>query len=131
MRCWRYHLPDGILVDPDGVIRSKTGYSGAPGYVNDVKSVALRAKGPIPPGYWMFNPAPWSTKGPQVLALLPEDGTQTQTYGRTAFMIHGDNKRRNRSASNGCIILDRFTRDMMRNSDCWRLYVDVRPWVTV
>jgi hypothetical protein len=36
--------------------------------------------------------------------------------GRDGFLIHGDNKLGNRSASHGCIILDRVTRQKIADS---------------
>jgi hypothetical protein len=44
------------------------------------------------------------TTGPLSIPLTPMPGTNT--FGRTGFYIHGDNKARNQSASEGCIVLD-------------------------
>lgn len=108
---FRYYIGCGTFaVLRDGDWRPLgVGYSGSPGHINRIASVPIRAKGPVPPGRWYLARAPWSTKGPQVISLTPDIGTQT--YGRTAFLIHGDNKRQNQTASAGCIILPRHHRD--------------------
>lgn len=122
---WEYLIAEGVLLLNGEVVGR--GYSGAPGYVNNANAVAVKGKGPIPPGEWFFSRAPWSSKGPQVLSLMK--GTETETYGRTAFMIHGDNKRMNRSASNGCIILPRSVRDRMASDSPGRLVVRKHAFV--
>jgi hypothetical protein len=72
--------------------------------------------GPIPAGKWIietfFNDP--GGKGPIVAHLTPGDGTET--FGRTGFMIHGDNAEVNHTASHGCIILPHFVREMIMAS---------------
>lgn len=119
MALWEYRIDDGSL-SKDGELVG-FGYSGAPGYTNRSSEVDKKSKGPIPPGEWFFDRAPWSRKGPQVMSLIR--GPQTETFGRSAFMIHGDNKRRNRSASNGCIVFDRHIRDQLAADAPGRLVV--------
>jgi hypothetical protein len=50
--------------------------------------------GPIPQGKWeigkFFNDQRPHGKGPMVCPLIPFP--ETETFGRTEFMIHGDNK---------------------------------------
>ena len=48
-----------------------------------------------------------------VAALRPTD---QEVYGRGGFFIHGDNKYMNNTASDGCIILSRQFREMMKKS---------------
>lgn len=110
---FHYYVECGTFaVLRDGELRPLgTGYSGAPGHINRPSSVSIRSKGPVPPGVWYLARAPWSRRGPQVISLTPDVGTQT--YGRTAFLIHGDNKRQNQTASAGCIILARHHRDII------------------
>jgi hypothetical protein len=52
--------------------------------------------------------------GPFTIVLEPEPGTDT--CGRSAFRIHGDNSRGDRSASHGCIILPRTVRETIWRS---------------
>jgi hypothetical protein len=45
-------------------------------------------------------------------------------YGRAGFLIHGDNSRRNQTASEGCMIFDRDVRDQIGNSGDTDLVVE-------
>lgn len=83
-------------------------YSGAPGFVNDISAVALVAQGPIPLGWWSIG-ADNGAKGPLSLPLTPDP--DTDTHGRSAFYIHGDNAARPpQSSSEGCIVADHTIR---------------------
>jgi len=48
--------------------------------------------------------------------------------GRSGFLIHGDNSKHNFSASEGCIILSRSTRDAISSSGITRLEVNANLW---
>lgn len=92
-----------------------TGYSGhGTGYDNpDAQSQA--GIGPIPKGRWKIGTFfDHPHLGPDVSHLTAEPGTET--FGRSAFFIHGDNADLNHSASDGCIVLDRASRDRIRDS---------------
>lgn len=79
------------------------GYSGFGAGLNNPKLEHMRDVGPIPKGKWKISrPYNSKTKGPHVMALTP---VGHDALGRTEFMIHGDNAKKNKSASNGCIIL--------------------------
>lgn len=114
-----YDISDGDLVYrpkdfPDGAADRflGTGYSGrgkrSAGYRNNPKMVNVKSKGPIPSGRWSIG-APRTSKvtGPFVMDLLAE--VTTETFGRSAFQIHGDNAAND--ASSGCIILARGIRN--------------------
>lgn len=89
-----------------------TGYSGAVGHQNRPESEQLRSRGPIPRGVWKIEPAfNHARLGPKTLPLTPVE--EAKVFGRTDFFIHGDNSRGDGSASRGCIILDRKTRDVI------------------
>src|ERR1700740_941588 len=69
--------------------------------------------GPMPKGEWIigqFFDDPGG-KGPLVAHLL--SSPQTDTHGRGGFMIHGDNTAANNSASEGCIVLPRWIRELI------------------
>jgi hypothetical protein len=72
--------------------------------------------GPIPRGEWgighFFDHA---EKGPMVARLTPVEGTET--FGRDEFLIHGDNKHLNHTASEGCVILPHILREMIMASE--------------
>ena len=69
--------------------------------------------GPIPRGKWeigAFFDDPGG-KGQVVAHLTPCDGTET--FGRSGFLIHGDNSALNHSASEGCIVAPRVIREQI------------------
>ena len=72
--------------------------------------------GPIPRGDWeigqFFDDA--SGKGPIVAHLTPLP--DVETFGREGFMIHGDNREVNHTASEGCIVLPHVVRQMVMAS---------------
>jgi len=107
---WVYRQSTGELLR-DGV-RVASGYSGAPGWVNNPEAQALKDKGPIPRGRWLIGARfDGDTHGPACLRLVPASGTET--FGRTGFLIHGDSRLHagEHVASHGCIVIGRVTRD--------------------
>jgi hypothetical protein len=111
---WKYSQKTGELFSPAGS-RVGFGYSGHGDGVNNSAKQDVPMTGPIPQGLWeigsFFDDA---HKGPIVAHLLPVTGTET--FGRSGFMIHGDNSAGNHSASEGCIILPRVLREMVMAS---------------
>lgn len=94
-----------------------TGYSGAGKRREDGRNNPemqyTRQKGPVCEGEYKIGRAQTSPHvGPIAMHLEPKQGTNT--HGRSAFMIHGDNKRND--ASKGCIILARQIRHEIANS---------------
>ena len=103
---WIYQQSTGIL-QHDGVEMS-TGYSGHGEGCNSPAHEGTPNVGPLPAGLYSIG-AMFShpKKGPVCMRLNP---VGHDAHGRSGFMIHGDNSRCDRSASEGCIILDRNTR---------------------
>lgn len=86
------------------------GYSGHPPYVNQTDAEALVARGPIPRGsYRLFGPFNHVRLGPVCFFLEP--AKSNQMFGRSGFLIHGDNAMGSQTASHGCIILSRAIRE--------------------
>ena len=112
---WVYDQSNGNLYLADNEdARSfvATGYSGAPDHVNRTESEGLIAKGPIPRGVWRMDPPTNHVRlGPVAIGLEAAD--PKTALKRSGFFVHGDNQRVDGSASTGCIILDRATRDLM------------------
>lgn len=106
---WTYLIRTGALYQDSTHVA--TGHSGWGEYANDPRAVARKALGPIPPGaYWVGEPRTSPKTGPFALPLIPVLGTRT--YGRSGFQIHGDNRTPEPfDASNGCIVMDRVTRE--------------------
>lgn len=92
-----------------------TGYSGARGFRNDPRAITRIGEGPIPLGtYTIESPRDTDTHGPYVLPLTPD--ASNQMYGRSGFLMHGDSVSHPGTASKGCIILPRSTRELVWGS---------------
>jgi hypothetical protein len=92
----------------DGAFVAK-GYSGAASGKNSPSMQAAKDVGPIPRGKWRMTGVVDSPHtGPFTIDLAPQPGTDT--CGRGDFRIHGDSIADPGSASHGCIILPRVTR---------------------
>jgi len=87
-----------------------TGYSGAPPSKNDPNAQHISNVGPIPQGAWWIGEMRDSPDhGPIVLPLIAVTGTET--FGRSAFLMHGDSIASPGNASHGCIIVGRPIRE--------------------
>lgn len=87
-------------------------YSGAPDHVNRPESQAFKCLGPIPAGMWLVDaPASHPRLGPVSIGL--EAKNKETARGRSGFYIHGDNNAGNFTASTGCIIATRATRNVI------------------
>jgi RHS repeat-associated protein len=119
---WEYSQSTGQMthVLPDGTKQvGGTGYSGKDEGLNNPKAQDKPNVGPIPQGDWKIEPQKDNVTGqghklPASMRLDPSKNTET--FGRSGFLIHGDNSQQNHSASNGCIILDRPTRNQIGGS---------------
>jgi hypothetical protein len=113
---WTYNQSNGWL-DKDGILVSKTCYSGFGEGLNNPEKQAVLNEGPIPCGLWTISGPPFDgIHGPYCLRLSPQKGTQT--FGRTGFLVHGDEREHpgEHLASHGCIIMDRVTRERVYQS---------------
>jgi hypothetical protein len=110
---WTFHQSTGELLDPNGKLAA-TGYSGYGRGKNNPALESVAQVGPIPAGEWRIVGGPYDTTGhgPFVLRLRP----MGDTHGRSGFLIHGDSSSAPGTASKGCIILDRKTRELIWNS---------------
>lgn len=113
---WEYHITTGTLLNKDGDFVG-TGYSGAGRTLQDGRNnpdmTSIQNKGPTPVGIYDIGlPYHHPVEGPCVMNLTPETGTNT--FGRSAFHIHGDNARND--ASHGCIILGPLLRAAIAKS---------------
>jgi len=102
-----YEQATGLFTIHTPLPRRFVGYSGHGRGRNNPDLQAVRCTGPIPRGVWTVSRA-WddSKHGPICFRLTPKPGTDT--FGRSGFLIHGDNVRGD--ASLGCIILEREAR---------------------
>lgn len=105
---WGWRNSTGNL-SRDGVIIS-SGYSGAGRGKNNPVMEAATGVGPIPKGDWNIAGVHNSPNtGPYTITLEAQPGTDT--FGRSAFRIHGDSLKAPGTASHGCIILPRSVRE--------------------
>src|SRR5262245_57076034 len=105
---WIWKQTAGELWHGDAFIAR--GYSGYESGKNNPAWQHEPNVGPIPQGTWSIGaPRQTQTHGPYVLPLTPEQ--ETDTFGRSAFLIHGDSVAHPGTASRGCIILPRPVRE--------------------
>jgi hypothetical protein len=120
---WVYEQDSGDLFHNGKFVG--TGYSGAGktrsqgrnnSHLEHVKGV-----GPLPRGEWKIGKPRYSEScGPFVLPLAQVPAKPLR-HGRSAFLIHGDNKASN--ASRGCIILAKSLREQIAYSSDTKLLV--------
>lgn len=92
-----------------------TGYSGQGNGKNNPKMQAIRNVGPIPRGLYIIGmPYKSKTAGEFFLPLIPSGHN---AFGRTAFGAHGDSLKAPGTASEGCIILPRATREFVHSQN--------------
>lgn len=103
---WVYQQSTGNFYDENNTLLEK-GYSGKDPHKDNPDSQGVANYGPIPRGRWRIG-AHTNSKGPYTIILTPEPGTNT--FGRSAFRIHGDSISNPGNASQGCIILKQVNR---------------------
>jgi len=103
---WTWDQSSGTLLEDGRLIAH--GYAGAGSGKNNPDKQGVAQIGPIPRGVWrMTRVKNGGHTGPFTIVLEPEP--ETDTLGRSAFRIHGDNG--THTASQGCIILQRPFRE--------------------
>ncbi|WP_084084416.1 RHS repeat-associated core domain-containing protein [Cupriavidus sp. USMAA2-4] len=119
---WVYSQSTGQLTHVDSNGNSTNvgnGYAGHGEGVNNPDMQSATNVGPIPQGTYSIGQQQNNTTGsgtnlPGSMRLTP-DPSNTM-YGRGGFLIHGDNSRGDRSASEGCIIMNRGVRNQIGGS---------------
>lgn len=110
---FNYFQSSGILSSATG--SSWAGYSGHGAGRNNAEMENVPKIGPIPKGIYKIGAAYDDPHlGPCVMHLDPIDGTDT--FGRSLFRLHGDNKAHDGSASEGCIIMPHDARETVSTS---------------
>jgi len=123
---WNYDQQSGVIYHDAAPVEK--GYAGHGDGYNNPDMQDVHDVGPLPRGrYIIGNPRDGGPHGPFVLPLAPDPSNQM--FGRSAFLIHGDKKSGPpKSASNGCIILSRPTREKIAASGDRELIVAIgRP----
>lgn len=111
---WTYEQSTGKL-SHDGQLVGM-GYSGHEDGKNNPQLQGVANVGPIPVGEWTISQEAFNspTHGPFCLRLTP--GPETNTFGRSGFLIHGDSVVHPGLASEGCIIQLHATRLTIKES---------------
>ena len=118
---WTYEIKPGRLRDKTGQ-QVEIGYSGFGDGKNNPAMQNHPDMGPIPVGtYTIGVPHDTESHGPYVMSLTPAPANQM--FGRSGFLMHGDSRVHPGSASHGCIIMPRPTREMVWNSNDHQLQV--------
>ena len=122
MLMWTYKQSTGEMVNADGKTVA-IGYSGHLQGKNNPDLQGQHDVGPIPRGLWTIlgPPVDTTSHGPFVLHLHPD--SDTNCFGRSGFLIHGDSVVHPGLASLGCIILLRAAREQIWQSTDHRLQV--------
>ena len=114
---WIFRQSDGFLLH-NGIVIAE-GYSGYGAHANHPADESLKNLGPIPTGtYTIGAPECCDVAGPHgpfVLPLTPSG--QNTMFGRSNFLVHGDNAEGNHTASQGCIIMPKPVRVLIAQSD--------------
>jgi len=109
-----YYQSTGKLVDASTNELIGVGYSGNTTGLNNPEAQEQHNIGPIPQGlYTISNSINHPKVGPVAMYLTPFK--ENDMFGRSGFLIHGDNAEQNHSASEGCIILPRTSRLQISN----------------
>jgi hypothetical protein len=87
--------------------------------LNNPAAQGIEDVGPLPQGEYTVG-GTTSRRGPVTRPLTPNRGTNL--LGRPGgFLIHGDNRDRNNSASQGCIIVPRSCREAIPSGETLRV----------
>jgi hypothetical protein len=102
-----YSQSTGLMAH-NGLVISR-GYSGNGGGLNNPAFENVPRVGPCPQGRYTIGHAQTEPKlGPVAMVLTPDP--VNAMYGRSDFLIHGDNAALDHTASEGCLIFDLGTR---------------------
>src|ERR1700733_5992827 len=107
---WAYEITTGYLYR-NGVYVA-TGYAGHADGLNNPSLTSVPDVGPLPCGLYAIG-VPSDHIGPWSMPLIPDP--DNQMFGRYGFFIHGDEITHpgEHLASDGCIILDLATRQLV------------------
>lgn len=122
---WTYHQSTGELLWQGEHV--DFGYSGAGEGKNNPSMQEVHNVGPIPQGGYTIGKPEYveisGPHGPFVLPLTPDP--TNQMFGRSGFLIHGDNIHAPGTASEGCMIFQSLTRHKIWDSKDYRVQVVV------
>lgn len=103
-----YRQSTGDFRAPDGTLIAR-GYSGTGDGLNNPAMQNVAGKGPIPVGRYLIG-TPFDDRHTGPISMRLDPFADNEMFGRSAFLIHGDNASLDHSASHGCIVLPRPAR---------------------
>lgn len=120
---WWYNQSTGHLEHVDNMSGQTTdygyGYAGRGDGLNSPSAQGRQGIGPLPQGTYTIGPkqnnvtnSGHTLRNSMRLTPLPTNNM----FGRAGFLIHGDNRLRNNTASQGCMIFDGDVRDAIGSS---------------
>lgn len=120
---WVYSQSTGQIIHVDSNGNGTNVGSGYAGHGDGVNNPAMQnvpGVGPLPQGVYTIAPQQNNITGngtnlPSSMRLIPDPSNNM--YGRSGFLIHGDNSNGNQSASEGCLVSNRDTRNRIGNSN--------------
>lgn len=127
---WKFVIKKGLIYDPTGKCVWDKAYAGGnegknPEGVNNPLMCSVHNIGPLPPGIYYFDQLVMQHPklGPYVILLRPD--AKTVLFGRSDFRCHGDrtDPKLVHAASEGCIIVPRFIREAMWQSEDHQILV--------
>ena len=98
---WLYVVSKGQLWRPDGSLLVSGCYAGNIPGMNQPNAEHIRGHGPLPAGMYLMDKFD-DHKGPYTVTLDPD--RWNRMFGRSAFLMHGDNRELDHTASDGCIV---------------------------
>lgn len=118
---YTYSQSTGQLADSRDNAVGQPGYAGRGAGCNNPDAQNVVNTGPAPRGsYTVGTPRDDREMGRRAIPLIPTPETRAsfpRDRNPDSFYAHGDNSRRNNTASEGCLILPRATRDQLRPGD--------------
>jgi len=97
---------------------SCNGYAGKGPGLNKPSAQNQPNVGPLPQGDYTMG-GPNNRRGPFTRPLMPDPGKNM--FGRSGFLIHGDNAAQDNSASEGCIVVPRDCRSRIPTGETLRV----------
>ena len=122
---WRYNSATGSLYH-DNVFVAR-GYAGHGDGVNNPSLQGVQSVGPLPTGRYTIGAQQNNVTGSGLIlrgSMRLTPAPSNEMHGRSGFLIHGDNNRRNQTASEGCMVFNRDVRDQIANSGDTDLVVE-------
>lgn len=112
---WTFSQSGEGLMDPRGDVIDEDAYAGNGDGLNNPAAQDQQKVGPLPTGLYTIGQAfVHPHLGPVTMVLTPDPANDM--HGRSAFRIHGDNSAGDQSASEGCVVAKRATREQVNFS---------------